>query len=401
MIAILHHLQNALPGLLLGTTAWLLFARRQASRPTRLADRRAACTRGLLGAGLIAAGTLVPGALASNGWTGSAVGSAAAPATPGPPWLGLAFAGLACASLVRLLVLLARLGELWKSGTALPEGVDAELRALGGTDHPCRCHPALSRPICFGLGRGRILLPTAILTGSRESIRAVLAHEVAHLRLHHARERALLAIVALPIGWHPLFRALEREHRALGERLADERATRGTDRRAYVRGFLDLFDRLSGRGAGPWTAVAEAATDDAQRLRALLLRSTPEPTRESGSARRRGQLALLGVAAPIAFLLGPALPPRAEVRPEGVYAAFDGIEATELGTFLVKLSEQGLDVGSVEMARRPAGSAPLFDVVVELHPRAPADETGQPSARFERILAGHRETRAKKADRTR
>jgi Zn-dependent protease with chaperone function len=147
--------------------------------------------------------------------------------------------------------------------------------------------------------------PTVILsTGAvgvldAGELRAVVAHERAHLTARHHRLLALARIGALVLPFLPLMRDADAQVARLVEMHADDTAVRASDPRSLATALVVLAT-----GARPAPALAASATDSVARIQRLL--RPAEPLRP---ARRR----LLRVAAaslaltPVLLAIAPAL----------------------------------------------------------------------------------------------
>jgi Zn-dependent protease with chaperone function len=130
-------------------------------------------------------------------------------------------------------------------------------------------------------------------------LRAVVAHERAHLAGRHHRLLALARIGALVLPFLPLMRDADAQVARLVEMHADDTAVRASDPRSLATALVVLAT-----GARPAPALAASATDSVARIHRLL--RPAEPLRP---ARRR----LLRVAAaslaltPVLLAIAPAL----------------------------------------------------------------------------------------------
>jgi uncharacterized protein (TIGR03435 family) len=108
---------------------------------------------------------------------------------------------------------------------------------------------AVTVPVTVGLMRQTILLPCEWRRWSREKLRAVLAHELAHVRRRDLIV-AFTAYVNRCLFWfHPLSWWLERTLTATAEQAADEEAIAVLgDRRAYAEILLDMARAVASAG---------------------------------------------------------------------------------------------------------------------------------------------------------
>lgn len=112
-------------------------------------------------------------------------------------------------------------------------------------------HPRIRSPILCGIFRPLILVPMDWLQLSPEARRAVLLHELAHVRRRDHWLAPLLNTIRIAFCFHPLVRWLLSRFEYERELLCDEMVVRrGVDPRDYARLLLE-FARASGRWAWP------------------------------------------------------------------------------------------------------------------------------------------------------
>lgn len=198
-------------------------------------------------------------------------GDAASP--PAWPWqrlLVLAYVGGVVLFLLRLLAGAIRLRLLLASCTDV---APATLHVPLPQRTRLLAAPRDVRPFCAGTLRPVIVLPRALLAPERraEAI-AVIRHEAAHVRNGDPFAQAVLALLAIPLFWHPLLWWLVRDVRFHGELLADDAAA-GAARAAYARALLDLAERAQPelRAAGT-VAVFHRPSEFFRRIQMLLQR---------------------------------------------------------------------------------------------------------------------------------
>lgn len=120
--------------------------------------------------------------------------------------------------------------------------------------------------------RGDIFVTTAALAVlSTTELTAVLAHERAHLRGHHAAAVIVSRVFRDAFPFVPLFRAAADAVPVLVEMVADDVAARSTDRRTVASALLRVAE-----GAAPATALGAGGSRVGDRVRRLLM---PAPRR--------------------------------------------------------------------------------------------------------------------------
>ncbi len=154
-------------------------------------------------------------------------------------------------------------------------------------------------PVVAGVLRPVILVPARVARELDEpGIRAVLAHELAHVKRRDPLLGFLQALVECPLFFLPALRRLGRLIREAREHCCDDLVVQATGRpRVYARALATLEELRAGQGR-----FALAATDGplAQRIERLVLPPAVHP----GPARR---LAALGLAMALSGALATAL----------------------------------------------------------------------------------------------
>jgi hypothetical protein len=127
----------------------------------------------------------------------------------------------------------------------------------------------LDTPVVAGWLRPAILLPAAALTGlTPEQLRAVLAHELAHIRRHDFLVNLLQGAVESLLFYHPAVWWLSARIRAEREHCCDDLAIEVCgDRLLYARALVELEQS---RHSAPAVAVAATGGELARRIRRVL-----------------------------------------------------------------------------------------------------------------------------------
>ncbi len=227
----------------------------------------------------------------------AALASAAAPGA-------LVIAGaLAIVGLAVLAFRLFRLRRLVRAAAPASAGiqrlVDGLARETSAPVPAVRVCAASTEALLTGLRRPVLVLPAA-LTGLPDApaLRAVCAHELAHLRRGDHRTLWLEELLLAVAMFNPLLRAV-RDHRAAArEEACDALALAGAgeaQRRLYARALLDAVRTSGVRGSAPaLTFTSARRTFVMNRLKAVLAPASP--------AGRRSRRTVAGLSALVAGL---------------------------------------------------------------------------------------------------
>lgn len=169
-------------------------------------------------------------------------------------------------------------------------------------------------PSVIGWLRPRVLLPSAWRQWEPDKLRAVLAHEAAHVRRRDGLMIGLAGITRSIFWFHPLAWWLERRLALLAELACDEACVAELgDRRGYAALLIEMaatVDRPAGRFIWPVFGMA-AGSHLRRRVDAIL-----ETRGVSKGLGWSGRAALFGCAIPAVFAVGaasidtsPVLPP--------------------------------------------------------------------------------------------
>jgi len=247
------------------------------------------------------------------------------------PWLDVAAVVLASGAAVRVAFLAmgyARIRRLRHDAVPiLSTGVEVWPPELAGeaSRMDVRIAADLAGPVCVGIRRPRVLVPPRFASLPVPVRRAVLCHELLHVRRRDPLRTLAIEAWCAGLWFHPAARLLVRRHDLAREMFLDREAIRLTgDRRAYAQALL----AFGAAGAAPAGAAAFIHRDHlSQRVDALTRRDDPMST----SRRSRAVatvIALLLVATSTAAWLAPmpgAMSDRARGRQEP-YRAGDGVE---------------------------------------------------------------------------
>ncbi len=174
--------------------------------------------------------------------------------------------------------------------------------------------PGVASPMVWGFGAPRLIWPLGLEDRlSAEGRRAVLIHELAHLRRRDHWVGWLLLAAGCVWWWHPLFWWVRRRLTQEAELACDAWVvgTAPDARRAYAEALLEVSQRLASTAAVPALGAAGGRRDLERRL-VMIMRGPA--TRRLSWAGLAG-VGVLGLLALPAWTLGedprtPAAPPR-------------------------------------------------------------------------------------------
>jgi beta-lactamase regulating signal transducer with metallopeptidase domain len=207
--------------------------------------------------------------------------SAAAPAVPAIDWRAVLTAGYALVAAVLFLRLLVGMA-LTRRLIGAAQRFEAE-RASGAD---IRISPAVSVPVTFG---GTILLPAEATLWSDVKLRAVLAHEQAHVGRGDFYIHMLAQLNRTVFWFNPFAWWLENRLADLAETVSDEMAATVLDGRAsYAEILLEV---AGGAGRVPVGVAMARSAAVGPRIERILAGVTSRPL-----SRRTGGLVVLGLA---------------------------------------------------------------------------------------------------------
>jgi beta-lactamase regulating signal transducer with metallopeptidase domain len=166
-------------------------------------------------------------------------------------------------------------------------------------------------PFACGVFRATIVLPAECDSWSLDRRRAVLLHELAHVRRHDLVGHTLSRLACAIYWFHPLVWTAAKRLRSESERACDDLAlacgARATD---YAEHLLDIVTSVR-RDATPSVALAMARRKEFEgRMLAIL-----DPELRHSSPSRKQSAALIGSLALISIVVGAAAPlPRTAVH---------------------------------------------------------------------------------------
>lgn len=184
-------------------------------------------------------------------------------------------------------------------------------------------------PFACGVFKATIVLPAECDFWSLDRRRAVLLHELAHVRRHDLVGHTLGRLACAIYWFHPLVWTAAKQLRSESERACDDLAlacgARATD---YAEHLLDIVTSVR-RDSTPSVALAMARRKEFEgRMLAIL-----DPELRHSSPSRKQSAALIGSLALISIVVGAAAPaPRASaaVRPPVAWAPATPTQGIEL-----------------------------------------------------------------------
>ncbi len=159
-------------------------------------------------------------------------------------------------------------------------------------------------PFACGVLEPTIVLPAESESWSLDRRRAVLLHELAHVRRHDLLGHALARLVCAVYWFHPLVWTAAKRLRSESERACDDLAlacgTRATD---YAEHLLDIVTSVRG-DATPLVALAMARRKEFEgRMLAIL-----DPDLRHSTPSRKQSAALIGALGLVSLIVGAASP---------------------------------------------------------------------------------------------
>jgi len=198
----------------------------------------------------------------------------------------------------------------------------------------------LASPVMWCVGRPVLLWPADLdkqVTG--DGRRAVIAHELAHLRRRDHWVRRLEMLAAVAHWWNPIFWLARRRLRADAELACDQWAAAQADRRAYAEALLAVCSFQPRRRPAPAVGVSGEGKRDMQERLTLIMKPTT-PSRAADAAKLC--VCLVGLAAVPAWTLGQApapAKPESTKAPDGERLLVPAVTADDERFLIVKWAE--------------------------------------------------------------
>jgi hypothetical protein len=165
-------------------------------------------------------------------------------------------------------------------------GALAELCVEAGVrrDVGLRVSSSVGAPVLYGVRRPTILLPEDWVEAlAADDLRALLAHEVAHVRRGDCLANLLQRICEIPVFFHPCVWLASRQVTLAREELADGWAlARGVEASSYARSLAAVAERTQARLGAASVGVAESRSMLQRRVETIM--ATGKTKRVSGFA---------------------------------------------------------------------------------------------------------------------
>ena len=173
--------------------------------------------------------------------------AAAEPSEPtATPWTRVGFGALLIGIAARVVWLgigVIRLLRLRRGGVVVDAPEYSELQQQLGTRATITQVPGLSQPATFGVRRPVVLLPDALAGAPASLRRAVVTHELFHVRRRDWLSVLVEEMVRTALWFHPAILWMTSQIQLAREEIVDELTVRATgDRRTYVEALLAFAD---------------------------------------------------------------------------------------------------------------------------------------------------------------
>jgi beta-lactamase regulating signal transducer with metallopeptidase domain len=238
-------------------------------------------------------------------------------------------------------------------GEARPRHVLDNLAAAQSMPWPLpqlRATHAVTVPVTIGAREPAILLPADWETWDDFKLRAVLAHELAHIRRHDWLVTLAASLNRCVFWFHPLAWWLERRLSALAEQASDDAALRSTgDAPRYARAVLDFAAAIQTGGRLTYGLAMARTAKVSRRIHRILELTHPRPA----VIRKRTWLAILACALPLVYsaaALQVSQPAPQPAPPRGIAQLL--IEGNQLSAVEAQQLEEHLARDTEDLAAR-------------------------------------------------
>jgi len=203
-----------------------------------------------------------------------------------------------------------RFARFARRGLPASESLMAEVAAvanrLGVRIPTVRVLPGLTSPVMWCLWRPVLLWPAGLECRLKsDGRRAVLAHELAHLRRRDHWVRRLEMVAAILHWWNPLFWIARKKLRSDAELACDAWAAGQVDRRAYAEALLEVCSFNPRRRPAPAVGVIGEGRRAMQERLTMIMRDRGNCRLAFGA---KLIVALMAIAAVPAWTLGQGAP---------------------------------------------------------------------------------------------
>jgi TonB family protein len=172
---------------------------------------------------------------------------------PDLPWTTLVVAALLAGAAARAIFLAIgffRLGQLTRRAVPIESAEYAAVQEQLGTAATISEADRLSQPVTFGFRRPVVLLPDSLAAAPAPLRRAVVTHELFHVRRGDWLSLLGEEAVRTALWFHPAIHWLTSSIQLAREEMVDELTVRATgDRRAYMQALLAFADTAGLHGA--------------------------------------------------------------------------------------------------------------------------------------------------------
>lgn len=179
------------------------------------------------------------------------------------------------------------------------EALDELIATTGGQIMPrLTVHNRLRSPVAFGILRPEIAVPTWALGSEPETLRSMLAHELAHLRSRDPMWRALLDLLEILFPWQMLIRLVRRRMETIAEFRCDSRAAVWTGVEATARSLVLAAGRIGQPAAVQMALAGMSASRHLDQRVDRLLGDVPD-WKKASRWLAPGMLVLVGILTPV------------------------------------------------------------------------------------------------------
>jgi beta-lactamase regulating signal transducer with metallopeptidase domain len=293
---------------------------------------------------------------------------------------------------------LARLAIAWRAAWRLVAGsrdtVPGEresealrecARRIGVKVPKIRESNALAGPVIVGATKPVLLWPEGFAQFSGDELRAALFHELAHVRRRDYGMNLLCEAAALPLKWHPVTHAVERQIRATREMACDAIAAEAMESEAvYAECLVSLARSIAGGGFAESPAVAGLFNGNVMEERVMrLMREKSAMSMRTRIARGAAGAAAMVVAIALAgaFHVVPAMAQDAPVAPVAppappqaaspTIAAVPPAPTAQIGTPPPPLTEPVVEPAPPAAPQTPAAGIPVPPMSATAPPAPP------------------------------